>query len=1046
MAGAAPTRAQPPARAATLDSTALTGMTYRMLGPYRGGRSTAVAGIADQPHVFLMGTTGGGVWRTDDAGHTWRNISDGYFGGGIGAIAVAASDPNVVYVGEGSVDIRGNTSQGRGAWRSTDGGRSWSSIGLRTVGQIGRIVVHPQDPDLVYVAALGRPFGRNAERGVYRSRDGGKTWARIHYLNDSTGAVDLAMNPRNPRILYAAMWRAERKPWTLISGSTEGGIWRSTDGGDTWTKLTVGLPSGPVGKIGLTVSAANPDRLWALVEAEPDGGLFRSDDAGNTWRRVNSDNALRQRAWYYTHVRADPDEEHVVYALNTSLLRSIDGGVTFTPIPVPHGDVHDLWINPRDKRVMAVADDGGAQVSLNRGQTWSTYWNQPTAEFYDVITDRRFPYRVYTAQQDNTTIAVPAWSSPHALHPFADYRFAAGCETGPVALNPDDPSVIWGGCYGGAINRWDTRTDERRNVVAYPQLQLGQAAKDLTYRFQWVAPILVSRHDPQVVYHGAQYVLRTRDEGRSWERISPDLTTDTPAHQEASGGPINNDITGVEIFNTVFALAEDPRDARVLWAGTDDGRVHVTRDGGTSWREVTPPGMPRFGTVEEIVVSAHAANRVYVAVQAYRLDDFRPYVFRSDDGGRTWTRIADGTNGIPADHPVRSFGEDPVVADLLYAGTEYGLFVSIDAGRRWHRMPGRLPITPIADLEVRQDDLVMATQGRSIWIVDDLSALRQLDANVTAAAAHLFRPADAPRVQRGVDPFDPPPTLPDQPGTGAALHYWLGRDATEPVTLEIRDARGQRIRTLTSDSAASRKAQTPPLATKRGLHRVLWDFTAPGPTPLDSAVIWGFLGGVPVPPGEYTVALAANGMRSEQTLRVLPDPRRPDLTPEAYVAQYRAAMTIRDSLESVLTTLRDLRDVRRQATAMRGAADRIGVTSALAAPLDTLGAHLAQLEAALNQTRSRSGQDPIRFAGKLDNQWAELYGIVAGPDGYISGGPEGPPTAGATQRLNDLAVEWERWRQLWLQIVDKDIGAVNAAARQHELGTIQPPPQRRIVP
>lgn len=1045
-----PTAAQPrPAAAPAVavsapDTLALRGLRTRMLGPYRGGRSTAVTGIPGAPHTFLMGTTGGGVWKSDDAGHTWGNISDGTFGGSIGAIAVAPSDANVIYVGEGSIDIRGNTSMGRGAWRSTDAGRTWKSAGLRTAGQIGRMVVHPANADVAYAAVLGRPFGRSADRGVYRTKDGGASWQRVLFLNDSTGASDIAMNPRNPRILYASMWRAERKPWTLISGSTEGGIWRSTDGGDTWTKLSGGLPTGLVGKIGITVSPANPDRVWAIVEAEPAGGVYRSDDAGTTWTRTNSENKLRQRAWYYTHIVADPQEEHVVYALNTSLYRSIDGGTTFTEVPVPHGDVHDLWIAPGDKRLMIVADDGGAQVSLNRGRTWSTYFNQPTAELYDVATDAGFPYRVYSAQQDNTTISVPQWSSSNTVHPFADYRYASGCETGPVALDPRDPAVIWGGCYGGAINRWDTRTDERRNVIAYPELQLGQAAKDLQYRFQWVAPILVSRHNSSTVYHGSQYVLRTRDAGMSWERISPDLTTATREHLEASGGPINNDITGVEMFNTVFALAEDRRDPNIVWAGTDDGRLHVTRNGGTSWTEVTPPGMPRFGTVEEIVLSAHQPNRVYVAAQAYRMDDFRPYAWRSDDGGRTWVKLTDDT-GIPADHPVRSFAEDPRAPNLLYAGTEYGLFVSFDGGRAWQRFPSKLPITPIADLDARDDDLVMSTQGRSLWIIDDIASLRELSARVTGAAAHLFTPSTAVRAQKGSDPFDPQPVLADQPDNGAILHYWLGAEAKEPVTIEILDAQRRSVRRLTSDSAASRTARTPRLPIARGMHRVAWDLTYPGPTLVDSVVLWGYNGGVKAPPGEYEVVLTANGVTMRHPLRVLPDPRLPHVSAADYALQFRVASVVRDSMDAVNRTMKDLRDVRAQMDVLMAAAKRVGADPAIKQQVDSLAAKMQRLEVQFTQTRSRSGQDPIRFAGQIDNQWAELYGNINGPNGYISGGAEGRPTAGSAERLTALTARWERLRMVWQEVVTKDLPALNAAAKSLNLGGIAIP-QGRVIP
>jgi photosystem II stability/assembly factor-like uncharacterized protein len=664
-----PAPAQRATGALSFDTLLYNGLRWRMIGPYRGGRATAVTGIIGQPHTFLVGTTGGGVWKSDDAGMNWRNITDGYFGGSIGAVAVAPSDVNVIYVGTGSACIRGNVSTGRGAWRSTDAGKTWTFIGLPEAGAIGDIAVHPNSPDIAYVAALGHPFGKNRERGVYRTKDGGKTWEQVLFLNDSTGVVDLALNPANPRILFAAAWRAERKPWTLVSGGPEGGVYRSTDGGDTWKKLEGGLPAGVVGKVDVTVSPVNPDRVWAMIEAEPAGGVYRSDDGGNTWTRTNSENKLRQRAWYYTHLEADPKDENTVYGLNTSFFRSVDGGKTFEDIPVPHGDLHDVWINPDNPKILVVADDGGAQVSLTGGKTFSTYYNQPTAELYGVAVDNQFPYRVYGAQQDNTGISIPIWSSSNAIYPKQDWQYPAGCETGPIALHPDQPHIVWGGCYGGAINRMNTRTDERRNVIAYPQLQLGQAAKDLKYRFQWVAPIVVSPHDANTVYHGAQKVLRTRDGGMTWDEISGDLTTATPAQLERSGGPINNDITGVEIFNTVFALVVSPQEANTIWAGTDDGRVHITRDGGSNWSDVTPPGMPRFGTVNRIEASRQANGRAFLAVQRYRMDDWKPYIFRTDDFGRTWTLLTDGANGIPATHPVRVVREDPDRRGLLYAGT-----------------------------------------------------------------------------------------------------------------------------------------------------------------------------------------------------------------------------------------------------------------------------------------------------------------------------------------------------------------------------------------
>lgn len=1034
-------RARPTGQAASApppahDSTLFAALSYRMIGPFRGGRSTAVTGIAEEPHTFLMGSTGGGVWKTDDAGLNWTNISDGFFGGSIGAIDVADSDPNVIYVGTGSADVRGNSSQGRGVWKSVDAGKSWHFIGLPESGAIRRVVVHPANPDLVYVTALGHMFGKNRERGVYRSRDGGTSWEQVLFLNDSTGASDLAMNPRNPRVLYAGMWRAERKPWTMISGGPDGGIYKSADGGDTWTKLAGGLPTGIVGKVGVTVSPANPDRVWAIVEAEPAGGVYRSDDAGKTWVRTNSENNLRQRAWYYTRIEADPVDENTVYALNTSIYRSIDGGKTFTPIEVPHGDTHDLWINPRNNRFMVIGDDGGAQVSLTRGKRWSSMNNQATAEFYDVAVDNQFPYRVYSAQQDNTTISIPAWSGPNVLHPMNEWRYAAGCETGPVALHPDHPEVVWGGCYGGAINRLDLRSDDRRNVVIYPQLQLGQAAKDLRYRFQWVAPILVSRHDPNVVYHGSQYVHRTRDGGMTWETISPDLTTNTPAHQEAAGGPINHDVTGVEIYNTIFAISEDPQDARTLWTGSDDGRVHLTRDGGSSWQDITPRAMPQFGTVENIDLSAHQPGRAYMAVQKYRLDDFRPYIFRTDDYGRTWTLLTDGSNGIPAGSPVRAVREDPGRDGLVYAGTEHGMYVSFDGGRRWQSLQLNLPVTPVADIRVHRNDLVVATQGRSLYILDDLTPLHQLAGVAPGARAHLFAPRDVYRVQVGGGGAGGVEAAPDPLPQGALIHAWFAAPPDSTARLEILDARGQVVRSFSADTAHARAAQQPALKTTAGAQRVVWDLTYPGPRLIKGQVIWGYTGGVKAPPGTYQVRLTAAGTTQTRAFRLLADPRLPTVTQGDYDEQFRVSIAVRDSLNAVNQALETVRAVREQANRAVEQAGRIDRAGEVKPAADALGDKLGGVEGSLNQVKSMSGQDPIRHPGQLDNQLIELYTNLTGDDSYIYGGPEGRPTRGAMERTADVMRQWAPLSARLRTILEQDVPAFNELLRRLGLGAI----------
>ena len=1000
-----------PGPAPTVDPALIQGMRYRMAGPFRGGRVTAVSGVPGDAFSFLQGASGGGVWHTDDAGHHWDPIADDALNAGaVGAIAVADSDPRIIYVGTGSACIRGNVSVGRGAWKSEDGGESWRFVGLPRSGAFGEMVVHPTDPDLVYAAALGSPFGTNPERGVYRSRDGGGSWENILFLNDSTGAVSLAMNPEDPREIYAGMWRGERKPWTLLSGSAEGGIYKTLDGGDTWTKLGGGLPQGVVGKVGLALSPANPKRVWAMVEAEPGNGLWRSDDGGATWTFLTGDDNLAGRAFYYHHVVADPRDANTVYVLNTRLYRSTDGGESFTLVPVPHGDVHDLWINPDDPDVFVVGTDGGAVVTLNHGRTFSTVYNQPTAEMYDVVVDNQVPYRIYGSQQDNTTIGVLSRPGRNQLRPQEGWRYAAGCETGPVALHPDHPEIIWGGCYGGVINRMDVTRDTRRNMNLYPA-STGVAPADLRYRFQWVAPIVVSPHDPETVYHASQYVHRTRDGGMTWETISPDLSWNDPATQVFPGGPIHADNTGVEVFGTVFALTVSPHAAATLWAGTDDGRVHVTRNDGATWTEVTPPDMPRWATVNRIEVSTHAPGRAFVAAHRYRMDDWRPYVWRTDDFGATWSRLTDGTNGIPADHWVRVVREDPERRGLLYAGTEFGLFASFDDGACWQPLQSNLPATPITDLKVHRGDLVVATQGRSFWVLDDLTPLRELAADPRVEQARLFTPRDAARGGSYPPLQEVDLVVPDALEDGALLAYALAGNP-EDLRLEIHDASGRRAAWW---APGERRRDLP---VGEGFHRIAWDLRYDG-------------SGVKAPPGIYTVRLTWQGGALERPLRVVADPLDPEITQEDYDLQFQTSLAVADTAAALRSALQRLDRAREHGDSVVAWTRRTGPDAS--GPLAELGGafvtSLQEVRRELTSYETDEGPAGLRTVAGLDRQYGSLLGHLNGGGGYGPGSTEGRPTAGALERKAELDAQWRELAQRLERLLKEELERLNAEAR-----------------
>jgi photosystem II stability/assembly factor-like uncharacterized protein len=861
----------------------LQGLSFRMVGPTRGGRSTTVAGHPDDLLTFYAGFTGGGVWKTENAGISWMPISDGYFEtGSVGAIRVAPSNSRIIYVGTGSDGIRSNVIDGRGVYKSTDAGETWEHVGLREAGQIGAVEVHPSNPEVVYVAAMGKAFKPTPERGVYRSTDGGGSWDKVLFTSDSVGAVDLELNPANPDEIYVAMYRGERKPWTIISGmeasGREDGIWKSIDGGESWRYLTAGLPSGLIGKIDLAVTPADPDRIYAVVETvEEEEGLYRSDDRGESWRLVSTQSGLMNRPFYYTNVDADPTDADVVYVNNESFYKSTDGGESFSPLSTPHGDNHDMWINPEDPSVFIQSNDGGVNITMDGGLSWSTQYNQPTAELYSVDLDDRFPYWIYSGQQDNTTIMVPS-DPPEDGSVFGhqgNWKEIGGCETGPAVPKPGNASIVYSNCKG-RFGRYSQLTGQEQQYYVWAGNLYGTNPRDLPYRFQRVAPIEVSPHDPSVVYHGSQYVHRTTDEGINWETISPDLTAFRPDRQVISGAPITRDITGEEHYSVLYVIEESPVQAGVIWTGANDGPVHVTRDGGNSWTEVTPP-MPPEGRIQNIEPSPHDPAKAYVAAYRYLLGDFEPYIFKTEDYGQSWERLTDGNNGIPIDYPTRVVREDPEAEGLLYAGTELGIFISFDDGAHWQSFQQNLPRTPVTDIRMIRQDMVISTMGRSFWVMDDVTPLHELRRGVDGGN-HLFTPANAYRL-RGGGGFGYGPrdvSAPEYSADGAYVDYIVGEGAGE-MKLEILrgpmevirsyEATGTGIQTRTTQGMGAPQRQsfgTPRLDGSPGMHRFVWDLRVGAPG--------GRLGPMAVP-GDYQVRLTIGDWSETRSFKVLMDPR-----------------------------------------------------------------------------------------------------------------------------------------------------------------------------
>lgn len=1004
-------------------------LVFRELGPFRGGRVTTVTGVRSEPHTFYFGATGGGVWRTRSGGQTWENISDGGIEiGSIGAVAVAPSDPDVLYVGTGSDAIRGNVSTGRGAYRSADGGENWTYLGLREAGQIGRIRVHPSNPDVAFLAATGHPFGPNPVRGVFRTRDGGASWENVLFVSDSTGAIELLMNESNPDELYAAMWRGERKPWTMISGATEGGIYRSRDGGDSWSKLTGGLPTGLIGKLGIAQAASDPSRLYAIIEANPGGGVYRSDDGGDNWRLVNTSGRVLGRPWYFYNIFVDPTDPAVVYVAGGGFSKSTDAGENFVPLQMPHSDHHDLWISPDDPDVMIEGNDGGAIVTFDGGRNWSSQLNQPTAEIYMASVDERFPYRVYGSQQDNSSISLPSFATGTGIT-MQHWWSVGGCETGPVRVKPDDQDIFLAGCFGGRLARYNRRTEQFRQIRPYPERQDGAPEKELRYRIQWNAPVIFSPHDPDVIYHGSQYVAVSRDQGHSWDVISPDLTRNDTAKFEMAGGPITNDVTGVEIYSALLEIVESPHEVGVIWTGSNDGLVHISRDGGATWSNVTPTDLPSPSTVNRIEASPHDPGTAYITVYRYRLDDFRPYVYRTDDYGASWTLLTDGSNGIPADHPTRVVREDPSRRGLLYAGTEFGLFVSFDRGARWQPLQLNLPRSPITDLVVHRGDLVVATQGRGFWILDDLTPLHHVSAEAatTRLALYPVRPAyrTAARQTDGHYQRDhvfgamlPRGMKGTNPPEGAIVYFALPEGTSGRARVEILEEDGDSVRTF------------PNVPVEAGLNRFTWNLAYPAPR--------GGGASARAVPGMYSVRVEVGGQHADEEFEVRMDPRlAEEITVADLRAQFDHLIRARDRLNDLSEALTGLRQVR--GAGEESAADPRADSSVREAAA-VANAALTAVEETMVQTQGAGFANPSRIR-------SHLQFVMTASSSQRGEHLDAPPTEQLVERLGDLEGELDGALRRLEAAYGDEVAELNRRLREAGMDAIEIPavPGRRPV-
>ncbi|WP_289043608.1 glycosyl hydrolase [uncultured Olleya sp.] len=992
------------------------GLEYRLLGPFRGGRSAAVTGVANKPNLYYFGSTGGGVWKTLDGGRHWDNISDGFFGGSIGSISVSKSDPNVIYVGGGEKTVRGNVSSGYGVYKSVDAGKTWIASGLKNSRHIPRLAIDPTDHNIVYAGVLGNIYKPTQDRGVYKSIDGGKTWKKTLFVNNQAGVVDLLIDPTNSRILYASTWRVQRTPYSLSSGGAGSALWKSTDNGETWTEISKnnGFPEGTLGIIGVTVSPLNNQRVWAIIENKDKGGLYRSDDGGATWKQVNSQRKLRQRAWYYTRVYADTKDVDAVYVLNVRYHKSTDGGKTFGTYNAPHGDHHDLWIAPEDPNRMIIGDDGGAQVTYDGGETWSTYHNQPTSQFYRVTTDNHFPYRIYAAQQDNSTVRIPHRTEGRSITED-DWESTAGGESAHIAVDPEDNDIVYGGSYDGFLTRKNHRTGTVRAINVWPDNPMGHGAEGMKYRFQWNFPIIFSKHNPNRLYTFSQHVHVTENEGQSWQIVSPDLTRNDPDKLKSSGGPITQDNTSVEYYCTIFAAQESPITEGVLWVGSDDGLIHVTKDGGKNWTNVTPKGMPDWMMINSIEPSNFDAGTCYVAGTKYKTGDFTPYLYKTTDYGKTWKKI---TNGIPNEHFTRVLREDPKQKGLLYAGTETGLYVSFNDGKNWQSFQLNLPIVPITDLTIKNNNLIVATQGRSLWILDDLSVIHQMSLS-NLNDVQLFQPKPTYRMRGGFAKNSKTNGTNHPNGVITYFNLKNYKDNDE-VSLTYFDKQGDTIKMVSTKNKKEDK-----LEVKKGLNQFVWNMTYKGAEKLDGMILWwASLEGPKATPGTYKVTLNVNGVSTSQPFTIVANPNA-ESTQKDMDQQFLFIKEVNKTIDNAHQAIKSMRKVSQQLSAFEKQYKDDKNLKDLLDKAKALKEKFTKIEEALYQTKNKSGQDPLNFPIRLTNKLGHLNALVRMGDFA--------PTEQDIAVKDELTIKINKQLESFNRLITDEVTAFNTAFNAKQL-------------